>query len=85
LRFTFFEPYQYNQNLEYDIRDANGNLILEVNPSTSVASNFLVPHARGKNKVSLDVSSLPLAPGAYYMLRVYAGKKDIHYLTFLKP
>ncbi|GEM_PF-4222697 len=85
LYFTFFEPYHYDQDLEYQIKDENGNMILEVNPNTSPAANFLVRHRRGKNLIQLDLSSLALTSGTHYQLSVFAGKDDTYYLTILKP
>lgn len=85
LLFTFFEPYHHDQRLEFDIRDENSNVILDATASASPPTQFVVDHTRGKNKVDLDLSSLGLVSGTYYQLRVFAGKGDTYYLTFLKP
>lgn len=85
LYFTFFEPYHYDQRLEFDIRDENGTMVLDATAGTTPPSQFVVDHDRGENKVSLNLGSLSLTSGTHYQLRVFAGKGDIHYLTFLKP
>ncbi|MGD1847899.1 MAG: hypothetical protein ACFB10_21095 [Salibacteraceae bacterium] len=85
LKFCFQEKYNYNSNLVYDILDDQHNVLLAVNPTSAPPSNFLVPHRIGDNVFDLNLSSLTLASGRYYWLRVEANKGDVYYLKFKTP